>query len=232
MGRIQIDSWYSQEWASQVGLVVKNPPANAGHSGLIPGWGKSAGGGYGNPLQYFCLENAMDRGAWRTMVHGVPKSRTHLKQLSTYAHLHSQKWLPAALLFEPRDPREPGQNSRSLRWGSKIFYTESGKKPSQELVDLEVNTLTPQVPSRPGSSLSSFVSVLKCHLILWASYPEDSGEKSTLPHTLFSLPSFSPQQFSALICYIFICTCMVCLLSPEHVALGAGTLTLFISGPQ
>ena len=100
------------------------------------------------------------------MVHGVPKSRTHLKQLSTYAHLHSQKWLPAALLFEPRDPREPGQNSRSLRWGSKIFYTESGKKPSQELVDLEVNTLTPQVPSRPGSSLSSFVSVLKCHLIL------------------------------------------------------------------
>ena len=63
MGRIQIYSWYSQEWASQVGLVVKNPPASAGHSGLIPGWGKSAGGGYGNPLQYFCLENAMDRGA-------------------------------------------------------------------------------------------------------------------------------------------------------------------------
>ena len=114
----------------------------------------------------------------------------------------------------------------SFRWGSRTFYTESGKKPSQELVDLDVNTLTPQVPSRPVSSLSSFVSLLKCHLILWASYPEDSGEKSTLPHTLFSLPFFSPQQFSALICYIFICTCRVCLLSPEHVALGAGTLTL------
>ena len=59
MGRIQIYFWYRQEWASQVGVVVKNLPANAGDSGLIPGWGKSPGGGYGNPLQYFCLENAM-----------------------------------------------------------------------------------------------------------------------------------------------------------------------------
>ena len=49
------------------GLVVKNPPASAGDArdtGLIPGWGRSPGGGNGNPLQYSCLENATDRGAW------------------------------------------------------------------------------------------------------------------------------------------------------------------------
>ena len=51
---------------SQVVLVVKNPPANAGDvkaAGSIPGLGRSPGGGHGNPLQYSCLENPMDRGA-------------------------------------------------------------------------------------------------------------------------------------------------------------------------
>ena len=46
------------------GSVVKNPPANAGEVGSIPGSGKSSGGRNGNPLQYSCLENPMDRGAW------------------------------------------------------------------------------------------------------------------------------------------------------------------------
>ena len=52
--------------ASQVALVVKNPPANAGDlkdAGSIPGLGRSPGGGHGNPLQYSCLENPLDRGA-------------------------------------------------------------------------------------------------------------------------------------------------------------------------
>jgi len=59
--------------------VVKNPPANAGDvrdSDLISGWGKSPGGGNGNPLQYSCLENPMDRGAWQATVHGVTNSQT------------------------------------------------------------------------------------------------------------------------------------------------------------
>ena len=59
-------------------LVVKNPPANAGDvkdSDLIFGWGKSPGGGNGNPLQYSCLENPMDRGAWQATVHGVANSQ-------------------------------------------------------------------------------------------------------------------------------------------------------------
>ena len=57
-------------------LVVKNPPANAGdtgEAGLIPGLGKSPGGGNDNPPQYSCLENPIDRGAWRAEVYGVAK---------------------------------------------------------------------------------------------------------------------------------------------------------------
>ena len=58
--------------------VVKNPPANAGDSVLIPGLEKSPGEGNGNPFQYCCLENPMDRGAWQATVHGVAKSWTRL----------------------------------------------------------------------------------------------------------------------------------------------------------
>ena len=64
--------------------MVKNPPDNAGDArgmGSIPGSGRSPAGGNGNPLQYTCLENSMDRGAWWATVHGVAKSRT---QLSTH----------------------------------------------------------------------------------------------------------------------------------------------------
>ena len=56
------------------GSVVKNLPASAEDMGLIPGSGRSPGEGNGNPLQYFCLGNPMDRGAWRATVPGVAKS--------------------------------------------------------------------------------------------------------------------------------------------------------------
>ena len=51
--------------------MVKNLPANAGDSGLVPGWRRSPEEENGNPLQYACLENSMDRGAWRATGHGV-----------------------------------------------------------------------------------------------------------------------------------------------------------------
>ena len=60
-------------------LVVNNPPPNAGDvrdMGLIPGLGRCPGGGHGNPLQYSCLENPMDRGAWGAIVHRVTESQT------------------------------------------------------------------------------------------------------------------------------------------------------------
>ena len=66
-------------WSSQVVLMVKNLPANAGDIrdvSLTPGSGSSPGEGNGNPLQYYCLENPMDRGAWLATVHAVAKSQT------------------------------------------------------------------------------------------------------------------------------------------------------------
>ena len=59
--------------ASQVVLVVKNPPANAGDTGSIPGLGRCPEVGNDNPLQYACLENSRDRGAWWAIVHGVER---------------------------------------------------------------------------------------------------------------------------------------------------------------
>ena len=53
--------------------MVKNLPANAGDESSIPEWGRSPGQGIGNPLQYSCLGNPKDRGAWQATVHGVAK---------------------------------------------------------------------------------------------------------------------------------------------------------------
>ena len=73
------------ERAFQVALVVKNLPVNAGDirdMGSIPGSGRSPGGGHGNPLQYSCLKNPVDRGTWWATVHRVTKSQRGLKRLS------------------------------------------------------------------------------------------------------------------------------------------------------
>ena len=67
-------------------LAVKNLPTNAGDVrdvDLIPGLGRSPGGGHGHPLQYSCLENPVGRGAWQATVHRVTKGQTCLKRLSS-----------------------------------------------------------------------------------------------------------------------------------------------------
>ena len=82
---LRVEGHYTHTWASQVTHMLKNPPANAGnirYAGSIPGSGRSPGGGHGNPLQYFSLENPMDRGDWQAMIHRVTKSRTQLNRLS------------------------------------------------------------------------------------------------------------------------------------------------------
>ena len=76
--------------ASQAVVAVKNPATDAGDTrdkGSIPGPGRRPGGGHGNPLQYSCLENSTDRGAWGAAVHRVPKSWTQLKRLSTHTRI-------------------------------------------------------------------------------------------------------------------------------------------------
>ena len=69
-------------WVSHVVLVVKNPSASAGGlraAGWVPGFGRSPGGGHGTPLQRSCLENPVDRGAWRATVHWIANSQTRLQ---------------------------------------------------------------------------------------------------------------------------------------------------------
>ena len=67
-------------------LVVKNPPANSGDMGSIPGLGRSPGKVNGNLLQYFCLKNPMDRGTWSAVVHGVAESGT-----TEHAQIHTRE---------------------------------------------------------------------------------------------------------------------------------------------
>ena len=69
------------------GSEVKASAWNAGDPGSIPGWGRSPGEGNGNPLQYYCLKNPMDRGAWQATVHGVAKESDRTERL----HFHFQK---------------------------------------------------------------------------------------------------------------------------------------------
>ena len=90
---ISYAGWSRGVW---VALVVKNPLANAWDIrdlGLIPGLGRSPGRGNGNPLQYSCLENSMDRGAWWPTVLRVTKSWTWLKWLSTRDVLVFPVWI-------------------------------------------------------------------------------------------------------------------------------------------
>ena len=106
-------------------LVVKNLPANAGDMGLIPGWRRSPGEGHGNPLQYPCLGNPMDRGDWWATVHGVAKSWTRLKQLSM--HRIPVDGEVAQLCPTLCDPMSGGFSRREY-WSGLPF-------PSPELVD-------------------------------------------------------------------------------------------------
>ena len=83
----QILQFYQPPGSFPSGSVVKNPPVNAGDTGLIPGSGRSPGEGNGRPLQYSCPENSMYRGAWQVTVHGVAKSQTQLSDF-TFTFFH------------------------------------------------------------------------------------------------------------------------------------------------
>ena len=106
---------YTHQRVSQVALVIKIPPANAGDirdTVLIPALGRSPGRGHSNPLQYSCLENTMDRGAWWATVHRIAKSQTWLKRLSTHAactgwRLGCLGWHLLGNIWEQDPPRLP-----------------------------------------------------------------------------------------------------------------------------
>ena len=76
-------------WASLVAQRVKNLACNSGDLSSVPEWGRSPGEGNGNPLQYSCQGNSVDRGGWRAMVHGAANSQTWL---SDWAHTKAINW--------------------------------------------------------------------------------------------------------------------------------------------
>ena len=85
--------FYSQPIWPPGGSEVKASACNVGDLGSIPGSGRSPGEGNGNPLQYSCLENPMDRRAWWATVHGVPKNWTRLSNLTNFNFI----WPPSAI---------------------------------------------------------------------------------------------------------------------------------------
>ena len=115
--------------AAQVMLPVKNPPANAGDirdAGSVPGLGRSPGGGHGNPLQYSCLENPMDRGGWWAAVHRVTMSCTQLKRIKQASKNHLE------ILELPYNPAIPllgihTEETRSERETCTPMFIEIGR---------------------------------------------------------------------------------------------------------
>ena len=120
---------------TQVALVVKNVPDNARDAGLMPGWGRTLGAGNGNPLQYSCQENPLERETWGAIVQGSAKNGTGLKRFSTctqYAKLPrrlSDKESPcnarnAGLIPGWRRPLEVGNCTHFSILAWKISLTE------------------------------------------------------------------------------------------------------------
>ena len=118
------------------GSVVKNLPASGVDAGLIPGSGRSPGEGNGNPLQYSCLKNSMDRGAWWATVHGVTKMTEQRSAHGTYS-LKEEKIslllleLSTILLTRPYDHRSWGMRCKSvvgLLPLNSIFFSSSKLK--------------------------------------------------------------------------------------------------------
>ena len=92
----------------EIWVCWKNPPANTRNTGLIPGLGRSPGEGNGSPLQFSCLENLLDRGAWQATVNGATKSWTWLKWLSTHScFLGRETWVNSERWWGTGNPGVP-----------------------------------------------------------------------------------------------------------------------------
>ena len=107
MGSHRVRHDWSDLAAAAGGLEGKASACDAGDPGSIPGSGRSPGEGNGNPLQYSCLENPMDGGAWCAAVHGVAKSRTRLSDFTFTFHFHALE-MEMATHSSVLDRRIPG----------------------------------------------------------------------------------------------------------------------------
>ena len=95
--------------------IFQQPACNAGYLGSIPGWGRSPGGGHGNPLQYSCMENSMDRGIWQATGHKVAKSWTQLSDW--HFHFHTSN-IPFLSIY----PREIKTFSHLKMWPINEYF--------------------------------------------------------------------------------------------------------------
>ena len=196
------------DWASQVALVVKNPPANAGDvrmMGSIPGWGRCPGGGHSNPLQCSCLENPTDRVASWALVRRSAKSWTWWSDWAQAGNvwplfpetlpLSSNSWLLFAPLLRVRE-RRPGTGDAERHALAELTETEqtgheewgSEEKPQGGESLPRRNCFLfphPLLPAAVGSSLLTFLKQTRS---------QSQISPTMLPHSL--LPR-SPVQGSA-----------------------------------
>ena len=107
--------------------VGKESARNAGDVGSIPVSGRSPGGGNGNPLQYSCLRNLMDRGAWRATIHGVTESQTRLSNFTFTFHFHAlEKEIATTPVFLPGESQGRGRLGGFRLWGhTELDMTEA-----------------------------------------------------------------------------------------------------------
>ena len=129
---------------------------NTGDGGSVPGWGRSPGGGYGNPLQYSCLENPVGRGAWWAIVYGVSKSQTR-RQLSTHTCLMTSR---------PQKEEKDGKHSLPgfFRKQERLNYTLGTFLP-------KMSFLLSSLPPFLLSSLFLFFSLLQSKSFQWPRTP-------------------------------------------------------------
>ena len=122
------EQWTESDFGGPDGSAVKNPPANAGDTGLIPGLGRSPGGGNDNPFQYSCLENSMGRRAWHVTDHGIicmhnlaTKHTHHLHDKRPDRTFHLSVLILRVTFGWPQENRPSGQVSfGKLFWSTKM----------------------------------------------------------------------------------------------------------------
>ena len=129
------------------GSEVKASACNAGDLGSIPGSGRSPGEGNGNPLQYSCLENPMDGGAWWATIHGVAKSRTRLSDFTSLCFQFNSVAQSCPTLCDPMNPSHQASLSITNSRSSLRLTSIESVMPSSHLILCRPLLLLPSVPS-------------------------------------------------------------------------------------
>ena len=169
--------------------MVKNPLANVGDTrdvGSIPRSGRSPGVGNGNPLQYSCLENSTDWGAWWATVHGVTKSQTYwATEHSTEAQREGNFYreIQYCLTVKFKVKRNKLWTKKQRRFRSQVNFDHTPR------LSLRCVILSPKLPGWPKSSSGSFCTML------WKKPNELFGQPSIFLIFLFKVQNLSPALF-------------------------------------